>query len=363
MNRTYAVVGLGIAAAWAGLVAIAGPLNPPAGPVTPTNKTLQEIYDKPSAADPRIAINATNTPGDPTSLFTIYDSGSYYLTGNIDGVTGKNGITIDLGVKDVTIDLNGFAMRGVPGSLDGITCGNGVRNVTIRNGTIRGWDGSGIDLGTRFSSADQVVGVTASNNGAKGISIGDGAVTNCIASNNTGAGINASFFALITGCESANNTGDGIAVFSGSTITACNVASNNGNGISGGNGSTITNCNLRGNLLDGIVVSSECTVLNNGCTNNGLGANIGAGVHALGGDNRIEGNNCVNADRGIHVEGFGNFIFRNSCSGNTTANWSIVANNVYGPIIDRHAPASPAASGDAAASTLNSAEPNANFTY
>lgn len=54
----------------------AGDLNPPAGPVSPTHKTLTEI-------EPRTAISMANTPGDADSLFKITQPGSYYLTGNI----------------------------------------------------------------------------------------------------------------------------------------------------------------------------------------------------------------------------------------------------------------------------------------
>ena len=88
----------------------AGPLNPPAGPVTSTYKTLTEV-------EPRIAINATNTPGDAIgdpspSLFKITQPGSYYLTGNITGVEDTHGIEIV--ASGVTLDLNGFDLLGVP---------------------------------------------------------------------------------------------------------------------------------------------------------------------------------------------------------------------------------------------------------
>lgn len=41
----------------------------------------------------------------------------------------------------------------------------------------------------------------------------------------------------------------------------------------------------------------------------------------------------------------------------------IVANNVYGPIIDRRAPASAAVLGVSGPGSLGSTDPNANFTY
>ena len=63
-----------------------GPLTPPGAP-TPTMKTLDQI-------EPRKEVNATNTPGDATNLFIISTGGSYYLGGNITGVSGKHGIQI-----------------------------------------------------------------------------------------------------------------------------------------------------------------------------------------------------------------------------------------------------------------------------
>ena len=50
--------------------AFSGSLTPPAGPVAPT-----------PGPEPRIAINATNTPGDADSVYRIAQPGSYYLTG------------------------------------------------------------------------------------------------------------------------------------------------------------------------------------------------------------------------------------------------------------------------------------------
>jgi hypothetical protein len=90
---------------------VAGPLVPPLGPVAPTGKTLAEV-------EPRIAINLANTPGDADSLFKITQPGSYYLTGNITGVTARHGIEIV--ASNVTLDLRGFEVRGVAGSLNGI---------------------------------------------------------------------------------------------------------------------------------------------------------------------------------------------------------------------------------------------------
>src|SRR5437762_10820158 len=86
------------------------------------------------------------------------------------------------------------------------------------------------------------------------------------------------------------------------------------------------------NTLDGILCASDCIIRGNICAINGNGAGDGAGIHATGSRNRIEGNNCTGADRGIDVDFAGNIIIRNTCSANTT-NWSIVAGNALAPIV------------------------------
>ena len=80
-----------------------GSLTPPGAPA-PTMKSLDQV-------EARTIVNAANTPGDANNLFIITNSGSYYLTTNLVGVSGKSGISIT--ANDVTLDLNGFALLGV----------------------------------------------------------------------------------------------------------------------------------------------------------------------------------------------------------------------------------------------------------
>lgn len=54
----------------------------------------------------RTPVDAAHAPGNATNQFIISQPGSCYLTGNINGVSGKNGILIS--ASGVTIDLNGF---------------------------------------------------------------------------------------------------------------------------------------------------------------------------------------------------------------------------------------------------------------
>ncbi len=397
MNRTR-IITAALTLATAGLL-FAGPLTPPVGPVTSTNKTLQEV-------EPRTAINLTNTPGDADSLFKITQPGSYYVTGNITGVVGKHGIEIT--ASGVTLDLMGFDLSGIPamGSFDGVSvAANLLTNITIRNGSVRNWGDEGVDLASFGALNSAVIDIRASNNAGSGIAVGNGsAVTGCSAYGNTAAGITTSSGCAIIGCSANNNTGSGISagiasaisgcsayqnaangisfgsgstitgstayqnaasgIFTnanGSTITGCTAAFNTGSGISAGIGCIISNCTVRSNVLDGIVVSNGCLILANTCSLNGNGGD-GAGIHVTGNDNRIEGNTCTGADRGIDVDFAFNIIIKNTCSRNTT-NWVIFQNNICGPILDRTSPISPAISGNSAPSSLGTTDPNANFSY
>lgn len=71
---------------------MAGPLEPPPGPVTATGRF-----------GPRIDV--ATLAGDATATRVISQAGSYYMSGNLTGEAGKTGIRID--VNGVTLDLGG----------------------------------------------------------------------------------------------------------------------------------------------------------------------------------------------------------------------------------------------------------------
>ncbi len=373
---------------------LGGDLNPPAGPIAPT-----------PGPEPRIALSATNTPGDADSIHKITAPGSCYLTGNVTGVVGRYGI--EIAASGVTVDLMGFEVVGVPGSLDGIRATvAGLSGIEVRNGTIRSWGDAGLDFyiqsvsggrieAVRFvSNTDNgmligtntaVVGCIAEQNGLNGLVTKDSCtITGCTARDNGFAGFLAGVGTTVTACASMangfagidcstgctvsqsaayNNSRSGIDVGSGSMVLGCSAHSNTLDGIiSAGDGVSIAECSVRENLSDGIQVANDSRVVGNVCDSNGVGASDGAGIHVTGSDNRIEGNNCTDADRGIDVDVAGNIIIRNTCAGNTT-DWDIVANNIFGPIIDRRIALSGAVTGFSAASTLGSTDPNANYSY
>ena len=243
---------------------------------------------------------------------------------------------------------------------DGISTATGC-SVTNCSASFNMFNGISAGGGNAVSSC------SVSSNSRTGIATSNGCtVTNCSASFSsavaTGNGISTGNDCTIANCTVASNTASGIAAGVSSTVTNCSASDNTGSGISANSGSTVADCSARNNTLDGIVCAASCVIRGNTCTSNGFGAGDGAGIHATGSHNRIEGNNCTLADRGIGVDFSGNIIIKNTCSGNTI-DWVIASNNVFGPIIDRRTPANAAVSGAAAGSSLGSAEPNANFTF
>ncbi|MCC6678119.1 MAG: right-handed parallel beta-helix repeat-containing protein [Phycisphaerales bacterium] len=338
------------------LVVVAGPLDPPSGPVQPTGRTqINQQYF------------ITSLP------YTISTQGSYVLTGDLIGVAGQHGIVVN--ADNVTIDLNGFSIAGVPSSLDGINAVGFRENLTVRNGLIRDWGGNGMQSNTAQCRVENVIaigngaqgidvggssvitGCVAQGNGFDGINSGGGAIIGCVSDSNGGTGIDSA--GLVADCVSEGNSGDGINVAGDSLVRGCRVvrngrgvttgigvcvvgcvvSDNDAEGIVAGTGSTVSGCNVRVNGADGILVDSGCLVVGNNCERNGLSAS-GAGVHVTGSDNRIEGNELTNADFGVRIEAAGSLVIKNSASGNTI-NYSILAGNDVGPIGTAAASASP----------------------
>lgn len=246
-----------VASAW---LANAGPLNPPSGPVQSTSRF-----------GPRTVINEANTPGDADSLFMITQPGSYYLGGNVTGVSGMSGI--EIAASNVSIDLNGFSLTGVPGSLDGIVVNPQTqRNITIKDGIVTSWGQDGIDLGaggllvTRIRVRDNggwgihantnsvVTQCTVSLNGAGGIlGAQNGLIQNCMLHLNglagVGNGIQGGSGFTVIGCQVSQSTGDGIHLVAGSgdgmaavNVIACTSRRNGGIGIKLATSGLVTKC-------------------------------------------------------------------------------------------------------------------------
>jgi hypothetical protein len=415
MKTRYAIAALTLTAA-AGLL-FAGPLNPPPGSVASTYKTLQEV-------EPRLAINSTNTPGALGSMYKITQPGSYYLTGNINANYFNN--AIEIASSDVTLDLSGFALEGAGATSapSGVIITAPVTNVTIRNGTARGWPNFGFKLDQAINV--RAIDLTASNNGAAGIALGTNStaqrcqatyngtsgistvhaanLSSCTVSHNVGDGMTLGDQFTVTGCNSESNSGSGFhatgpGVFNsctattntlsgflydgtlkGGVVTACTANSNTQSGFTLLEGATITDSSATGNGTIGIAAGynclvSHCSAYNNTshgisaassliehniCTHNGQNTS-GAGIFLYGTESRVEDNHMAFGHYGLFAGGSENTIVRNTCTGNSVS-WSIAISNYFGPIVDRTSVAVPAVSGNSAASSLGVNDANANIT-
>ena len=232
----------------------------PGGAPAPTMKTLEQI-------EPRTLISSLP--------YTINQPGSYYLATNLFGVSNDYGIQVL--ANNVTVDLNGFTLRGVTNALDGLVIFQSSSNVTVCNGMISGWG------------------------------LGNYAIR--------GLGRHATLKNLTI---SGNNFG--VSCDAGSVIQNCLITSNQRDGINlNGAGSQIVN--------------------NTVANNNTLGGSGNAAVNIIGANNRIEGNHVTvnNGGFGIFVF-FGtstnNVVVKNSVIGAGVNNYSIVPGNAVGPFIN-----------------------------
>jgi hypothetical protein len=254
---------------------------------------------------------------------TINQSGSYFLVRDLTGVAGQNGITIQ--ANNVTLDLNGFALIGVPGSDRGISI-DPFNGVTVRNGTVRNWGLHGI-FGAALSAGNQHFSdLTLLNNGAIGLAPGpNSTIVRCVASGNGDDGINASYSSVFNS-TSTNNGRNGFGGTASSFI-GCTTRSNIRNGFNVSL-AHVTDCVAHQNTLDGIATDGYSLILNNSCI-----ANLGAGIHVTAFGNRIEGNGVMSNARGIDVDAGSNLVIRNDAASNGT-NYDIAAGNTVGPIVN-----------------------------
>jgi hypothetical protein len=252
-----------------------GSLTPPGAPA-PTMKTLDQIEAR-----------------TPVSLlpFTITNAGSYYLTRNLTGDGAHNGITISSG--NVTLDLNGFALVGAPGFGGGVLVSDSFTNITVRNGSISGWPGNGMD-GYSFAYPRNVVceRLTVSQNGGFGIAVeASSIVRDCLVLNNGSDGI-FTVGSLITGCVARDNRKAGINA-ANSIIRSCLSHFNQSDGVNVEN-STVMDCDLLDNGTNGVAVGSNCQIVGNRIADNGVAVFTGGAILLNGTHSRIESNMIAN---------------------------------------------------------------------
>ena len=356
-DRRAMLAGIGGLAAGAVMAgrAHAGPLNPPAGPIESTGKTLSDV-------EPRTAINSTNTPGDTDSVYRISASGSYYLTDNVFASTGKS--AIEIAASNVTIDLNGYSVTSIS-ALPAIRVSiSGRTNISVRNGHIGpAGTGGGIDLtptiGTQTVSGS-IENVHVTGTQGTGIQVGDAfTVIGCTSSKNTKIGFLVGRGCVISSSAAFDNGEDGFRTGDGCVVSDSVAAENGFRGVVTSEGCTVFGCVVRSNREGGILCVYSCLIRDNSCHLNGVFGNNGAGIEATLGLNRIEGNQCVQGPRGIAVNFPQNFIARNTCV-NNTINWDVVPSNIC--LVVQAATAG-AIQGNTGGVSPGSSNPNANYTF
>ena len=236
------------------------------------------------AADGVIEINQASVEAAGGFPFEITRTGSYKLTGNLE-VDDVNTTAIWVRTAYVTVDLNGFSIRGPVECEFGESCDqagtgagvwggieppqlgpNGVMQCTIdavpgghpgvevRNGVVSGMGGDGV--GAIFEG--RVESMRVISNGGHGIEAIESVVTGCVASRNGLEGI-AGGDSLIERNVVAGSGGAGIRAFGGAVIG--NQVQGNNISFSMDRGGYGTN-NFAGEIGDVNAGQLGCNVLN-----------------------------------------------------------------------------------------------------
>lgn len=206
-----------------------GPLTPPPGAPAPAMKSLDQVEAR--------------TPVQSLALvppYTINQSGSYYLTGNI---TVADGNAILITTNGVTLDLNGFCIRSTRPDFSAgsaVLISPGLAGITVKNGSIASGTtmpapgdslaSAGFNSGIYCSSAVRQVLVTdiqVMGTGTQGIYlIGQSVVERCTTTDTGGPGIRAQ---EIHHCSASNYSSAAISAIG--NATGCSGSSVNGYGI------------------------------------------------------------------------------------------------------------------------------------
>jgi parallel beta-helix repeat protein len=175
-------------------------------------------------------ITPGDTPGFPITISTGTFSAepmSFKLTGPLSISTTDN--VIEITSPHVTLDLNGFSISCLLPDCSGVAVGSAQANVSVVNGTVRG-----------FAEGVRLLGLAAriENVRATGNVLGLRAASNCLMRNNvvhdnSGDGITAGLGCLVSGNVVTENGGDGIVASGGSNVTGNTVRGNADFGLNG----------------------------------------------------------------------------------------------------------------------------------
>lgn len=283
MNSKYAFSTMLGAAIYATTAAFAlaqgGPLTPPPGPPEPTMKSLDLV-------EPRIPLveGASGVTVALDGKITINQSGSYYLTANLNAYDFGNAITIN--ASGVTLDLMGHSIIAAtpnPTLGAGIAVTANRSDVTITNGHIVSYS---TYSGSTFLPAGFERGVSFDDD-CSNAKVSDVSVSGV---RSHGIYMSTGFAGLVEDCAVSTTGGSGIIIVDGSVL-GCVVQAPGESGIQGGQ--VVDNCRVRqarGAGISGSVVSNsfaDCHsgtnhAINAGTVQNSTGSSIGGhGIFAI----------------------------------------------------------------------------------
>lgn len=344
---------------------LAGPLDPPAGPVAPTYKTLTQV-------EPRIDISSL--PGDAAAVHVISQPGSYYLTGNLDPVAGKSGISIQ--ASPVVVDLNGFTVSSGETGIEAVVQSYGT--VTIRNGAVVDNPADGINA-TASTVSVLIDSVHARGNGQAGIRAQNAVITRCNASYNGESGISVEASSVVADCVANLNGGSGFVLGEASTSERCTGMFNANNGVTanyrvviragtfsrnGGrgvevySGCLVESCDISENGTNQMYANNTCRIVSNHVA---VGKSNPSPAILVFGRCVIENNSITRlvdlpAGVGVKVDGEHSFIASNRVSKRFVTPFDLDPKNSWGPIIDVYQAGN-------IANTTGSGHPMANFIH
>jgi len=230
---------------------------------------------------------------------------------------------IHIGMEEVSFCYNG---------------GDGLRNETYRH-MEQVWFVGNTESGSVAGANCTGRWCVAAGNGGDGLVLGPGSVLEEVLSvgngghgvmaQNQGARMMTNVDAYGTTCS--GNGGSGFVGEGACNLRSCIATENTGDGIDVAAGSRVQGCSAHGNGNNGIEVSDNCHVVGNVAQANGE-TGPHAGIQVTGSHNRVEGNDATdNNNVGISVADAGNVVIRNCCAGNQV-NFSIVVGNISGSV-------------------------------
>ncbi len=295
LTRTHAICSL-LALAGLTLPLHAGPLVPPAGPVSPSMKTLAEV-------EARTPVVPGQPIGQGSGLYNFSQPGSYYLTGDIvvtDLDPAMNVFSIT--ASDVTIDFNGFSVRDLRTSANvgTVSMSGPAARARLMNGSIVGGPDAAVLVRGGSIVENLQVTSTTSDLGARGIRAEGGSIIRGCTVTGYSYGISLNFGSSALDCTTRATLSAGIEAYTDSVVRGCVVSAPGNTGIllsqslaescsvSGGQtgisalgASVVRECTVRGASNFGISCSTTSVATGNFVFSSGTNYTVSAGSGAV----------------------------------------------------------------------------------